>query len=55
MTRQFGSRIFIDVDIAVDKDLRLKHAHTIAENVHDVIEHEIKDCKHIMVHVNPYT
>lgn len=54
MTRQFGSKIFIDVDIAVDEDLRLKYAHDIAENVHDIIEREIKDCKHIMVHVNPY-
>lgn len=54
-TRQFGSKIYIDVDIAVNGDLKLTQAHDIAEDVHDTIEHQIKDCKHIMVHVNPYT
>lgn len=54
-TRQFGSKIYIDVDIAVNGDLKLTQAHDIAENVHDAIEHKIEDCKHIMVHVNPYT
>lgn len=54
-TRQFGSKIYIDVDIAVNGDLKLTQAHDIAEDVHDTIEHQIENCKHIMVHVNPYT
>lgn len=53
-TRQFGSKIYIDVDIAVNGDLKLTQAHDIAEDVHDTIEHQIENCKHIMVHVNPY-
>lgn len=54
LTRQFGSKIYIDVDIAVDRDLKLEKAHDIAEEVHRIVEHEIVECKHIMVHVNPY-
>lgn len=54
MTRQFGNKIYVDVDIAVNKNLRLEQAHDIAEKVHDTIEQRIVDCKHVMVHVNPY-
>ena len=53
-TRQFGNKIYIDVDIAVDGDLKLTQAHEIAEAVHDRVENSLDECKHIMVHVNPY-
>lgn len=53
-TRQFGNKIYIDVDIAVDGDLKLTQAHEIAETVHDRVENSLDECKHIMVHVNPY-
>ncbi len=52
-TRRFGSRTYVDVEIAADKSLDLLTAHKIAEAVHDKIELDFKDVKHCMVHVNP--
>ena len=52
-TRMFGSRIYVDLEIRVDGELRLSEAHEIAENVHDAIELEFPRVKHVMVHVNP--
>ena len=54
LTRQFGSKIYMDVDIAVNRDLRLTQAQDIAEDVHATIEHQIENCKHTMIHVNTY-
>lgn len=52
-TRTFGSRIYVDVDITADGNLTLTEAHKIAERVHDGIEKQFDQVKHIMVHVNP--
>jgi len=52
-TRVFGNKIYVDVEIGLDKKLTLQEAHDIAEDVHDDIEHNIPKIKHIMVHVNP--
>lgn len=52
-TRQFGSKIYVDLEIRVDGSLPLVEAHAIAEQVHDRIEAEFPAVKHIMVHVNP--
>ena len=52
-TREFGNRIYVDLEIRLDGELRLTEAHEIAEQVHDRIEHEFPAVKHIMVHVNP--
>jgi cation diffusion facilitator family transporter len=52
-TRLFGSRIYVDVEIAVDANLSLRKAHAIAEEVHHQVEQSNVDIKHIMVHVNP--
>lgn len=52
-TRQFGNKIFVDVEIAVDGNLRLDEAHDIAERVHNRVEKDFEEVKHIMVHVNP--
>lgn len=55
-TRQYGNKIFVDLEIAVCADLSLVEAHKIAERVHARVEHEIGgDIKHCMVHVNPLT
>lgn len=53
-TRLFANRIYIDLEIAVDGNQSLNEAHEIAESVHDKIESQIIECKHCMVHVNPY-
>lgn len=52
-TRQFGAKMYVDVEIQVDGELSLKNAHTIAEDVHATIERSDENIKHCMVHVNP--
>lgn len=52
-TREFGSRVYVDLEIRLDGDLPLTRAHAIAEQVHDRIERDFPSVKHIMVHVNP--
>lgn len=53
MTRRFGSKIYVDLEIAEDPDITLKAAHDIAERVHDNIEAKIENVKHCMIHINP--
>jgi len=52
-TRLFGSKMYVDVEIAVDGDLSLRQAHEIAEAVHLALEKNFPGVKHCMVHVNP--
>ncbi len=52
-TRMFGNRIYVDLEIVADKNKSLEDAHSIADKVHDEIEREFAEVKHIMVHVNP--
>ena len=52
-TREFGRRIYVDLEISADGDLSLRDAHDIAQRVHDTIETTFPEVKHIMVHVNP--
>lgn len=53
VTREFGSRIYVDVEIAADGTKTLQETHAVAEAVHSRIETEFPNVKHIMVHVNP--
>lgn len=52
-TREFGSRIYIEMEIAVDGSVPLTEAHAVAERVHDDVEAAFPKVKHIMIHVNP--
>lgn len=52
-TRKFGNRIYVDAEIAVRGSLTLYEAHEIAHKVHDKVEDEFPDIKHIMIHENP--
>ena len=52
-TRQFGNRIYVDLEIAVKPDISLRDAHGIAECVHSAVEQEFPNVKHVMIHVNP--
>ena len=52
-TRVFANKIYVDIEIRVDGDMKLRDAHGIAEHVHDAIEQAFPKVKHIMVHVNP--
>ena len=53
-TRLFGSKFYVDIEIAVLGSLTVTKSHDIAERIHDNIEANIKNCKHCMVHINPY-
>ena len=52
-TRKFGSRLYVEMEIAVDGEMTLTAAHAIAEGVHNEIEQQFPKVKHIMIHVNP--
>lgn len=54
MTRLFGNRIYVIVEIACNENLLLSEAHDIAEAVHDGVESNFPLVKHVTVHVNPY-
>lgn len=52
-TRLFGSKMYVDIEIAADGAQTLDVAHEIAEKVHHAIEETFTEVKHCMVHVNP--
>ncbi len=52
-TRQFGSKIYMDVVMTADAALSFQRAHALAEEVHDAIEQQFPLVKHVMVHIEP--
>ena len=52
-TREFGNRIYVDIEIRANGNLSLWDSHAIAERVHDAVESEFPKVKHVMVHINP--
>lgn len=53
MTRLFGAKMYVDMEIAADGNKTLYETHDIAERVHRAIEENFPEVKHCMVHVNP--
>lgn len=53
MSRRFGSRAYIEMEIAMDGGLTLRQSHAVAEQVHADVEAAFPEVKHIMIHVNP--
>lgn len=53
-TRLFGDRVYVDIEISLDKDLTLYEAHGYGHEIHDRIEEQYPEVKHCMVHINPY-
>lgn len=54
--RVFGNKIYLEIEIGVDKNLTVEQSHNIAQTVHDVLETtEELSIKHCMVHVNPFS
>ena len=49
-----GSIIYVEAEIAVDRELSIVEAHDIAQRVHDKIETTFEEVRHIVIHVNPY-
>lgn len=52
-SRMFGNKTYIDMELQVDGDLPLREAHAIAERIHDGVEAQFEDVKHITIHLNP--
>lgn len=52
-TREFGSRIYVDLEIFADGNLTLNQSSAIAEAVHAAIESRFPKVKHITVRVSP--
>ena len=52
-TRLHANRLYVDVEICVDRGLSVCEAHEIAERVHNTVESLDNRIKHCMVHVNP--
>ena len=54
-SRMFGNKTYIELALQVDGDLSLREAHAIAERIHDDVEANFSDIKHIAIHLNPTT
>lgn len=52
-TRQFGSKLYVDIEVTLDRNMSFEHSHKIAHSIHDNIENTVTEVKHCMVHVNP--
>ncbi|MCJ7855070.1 cation diffusion facilitator family transporter [Lachnospiraceae bacterium NSJ-143] len=52
-TRQFGHKIYVEATIGCRNDLDLEGGHAIAEGLHDKLEMEINNIKHVFIHVDP--
>ena len=52
-SRRFGTKVYIDLEIAVDGQKTVIEGHDIAERVHEQVEQRFHEIKHIMIHVNP--
>lgn len=53
-TRVSGNKVYVDLEIYVDKKINIAEGHEIATKVHDLLEKNITEIKHCMVHVEPF-
>lgn len=52
-TREFGRKVYVDLEIRMDGALSLEATHAVAEQIHDALEAGLPQIKHVMIHVNP--
>ena len=48
-----GNKVYVDLEIEMDGDKTLRESHAVAERIHDNVETDFPNVKHIMIHVNP--
>ena len=53
-TRQFGNRVYVDLEIFADGDISLSEGAEVSERVHKAIEERFPKIKHISVRVSPF-
>ncbi len=51
--RMHGNRVYVDIEIAVDKNASFSEAHRVSENVHEALEAAFPKILHCTVHANP--
>ncbi len=51
--RMHGNKLYVDLEIAVDKNVSFSEAHRISENVHEALETAFPKILHCTVHANP--
>lgn len=52
-SRMFGDKVYVDLEIRMDGNRSLRETHEIVELIHENVEREFPNIKHIMIHVNP--
>lgn len=52
-TRKFGEKVYVDLEIGIDGEMKLIDAHSISAQVHAAVENRFPEIKHIMIHMNP--
>lgn len=52
-SRMFGNKVYVDLEIEMDGAKTLLESHAVAERIHDNVETNFPNVKHIMIHVNP--
>lgn len=52
-SRLFGNRIYVDVEVQIDKNMSFSDVHDLIHELHDEIEKSNSSIKHCMIHANP--
>lgn len=52
-TRLFGNKIYVDIEVKIDKSMSFEDAHKLTHQLHDEIENSNHLIKHCMIHANP--
>lgn len=52
-SRKFGDKIYLEVEVVMDKDLTLEYVHNVIEDIHIQIEQKFIEVIHVAIHVNP--
>ena len=52
-TRQFGNKIYVDIEFQINKNMPFEEVHSIVHCLHDAIELSNDSIKHCMIHANP--
>lgn len=52
-SRMFGSKVYVDLEIAMDGSRTLSESHAMSKRIHDSVEELFPEIKHIMIHINP--
>lgn len=52
-TRMFGERIYIDIELSMDRNMKICDSHDIIDHIEKEIENEFIEVIHVDIHVNP--